>query len=147
MITSQVKTGIAVATALGVLGIFYFGLSPFGALMSGSVDTTGLISQDLSVGSGPAAQLGSVVSVNYVGTLEDGTVFDTSEGKGPYTFTLGEGVVIEGWEQGLIGMQAGGARLLVIPASLAYGAAGYGPIPPNATLIFTVELVEVSPVQ
>ena len=147
MITSQLKAGIAITVSLGVLGIFYFGLSPFGAFMPSSVAPTGLIAQDLSVGTGPAAEVGSVVSVNYVGTLEDGTTFDSSEGKGPYTFTLGEGTVIDGWEQGLIGMQAGGQRLLVIPASLAYGATGYGPIPPNTTLIFTIELVEVRSAQ
>lgn len=143
MITAQIKTGIAVAAALGVVGVFYFGASPFGAVAPGSIASTGLVSQDLLIGSGAAAQEGSTVSVNYVGSLEDGTVFDSSEGKEPYTFVLGEGAVIDGWEQGLVGMQAGGRRLLIIPASLGYGATGYGPIPSNATLIFTVELVEV----
>lgn len=147
MISAQLKTGIAVAAALGVLGIFYFGMAPFGGVMSSSVAQTGLIAQDITMGSGPAAEIGSTVSVEYIGTLEDGTVFDSSEGKGPYTFTLGDGVVIEGWEQGLVGMQAGGQRLLVIPSSLAYGPSGFGPIPPNATLIFTVRLVEVRSAQ
>jgi FKBP-type peptidyl-prolyl cis-trans isomerase len=143
MITAQLKTGIAVVAALAVLSIFYFGTAPFGAVAPSSVAPTGLIAQDLSVGSGLSAQTGSVVTVNYVGSLEDGTVFDSTEGRAPYTFTLGTGAVIDGWEQGLVGMREGGRRLLIIPASLAYGATGYGPIPGNATLIFTVELVEV----
>ena len=86
---------------------------------------------------------GDTVSVNYNGQLEDGTVFDTSVGRAPFSFTLGAGPVIAGWEQGIVGMQVGGKRLLVIPASLGYGAAGYGPIPGNATLVFEVELLSV----
>jgi peptidylprolyl isomerase len=83
--------------------------------------------------------------VQYVGVLADGTVFDSSVAHGqPFTFTLGPGVIV-GWQQGLVGMREGGRRLLVIPPSLGYGANGLGPIPPNATLIFDVELLTVQP--
>lgn len=89
---------------------------------------------------------GDSVTVNYKGTLADGTVFDSSYERGePITFTLGQGSVIAGWEQGLLGMKIGEKRKLVIPPSLAYGQEGKGPaIPPNATLIFEVELVSIS---
>jgi FKBP-type peptidyl-prolyl cis-trans isomerase FkpA len=78
--------------------------------------------------------------------LEDGTQFDSSVDRGePFTFVLGEGGVIPGWDEGIAGMQVGGKRQLRIPAALAYGEAGSGPIPPNATLIFDVELLDVQP--
>jgi FKBP-type peptidyl-prolyl cis-trans isomerase len=100
---------------------------------------------EVSPGSGPAAQTGDTVSVHYTGRLEDGTVFDSSEGRDPFTFTLGQGNVIQGWEQGILGMQTGQKRVLVIPPDLAYGPAGRPPtIPQNATLIFDVELVEIA---
>jgi FKBP-type peptidyl-prolyl cis-trans isomerase FkpA len=105
---------------------------------------------DLVVGTGAAAIPGSVVTVNYTGWLYDGSkveqkgaVFDTTLGNVPFTFTLGEGSVIKGWEQGVPGMNVGGTRRLVIPPSLAYGSSRTGPIPPNATLIFEIELLEV----
>ena len=90
--------------------------------------------------------MGDLVTVNYTGKFTDGTVFDTSVGKDPYPFVLGAGAVIPGWDQGLQGMKVGGKRLLIVPPGLAYGAQGYGPIPPNATLVFEVTLVSVSPV-
>lgn len=103
-----------------------------------------LIIEDLVPGEGPAVKSGDHVSVNYTGSLEDGTVFDSSEGRGPLDFTCGVGLVIPGWDQGLIGLKKGGRRRLSIPARLAYGEMGYpGVIPPNADLYFDVELVDV----
>ncbi len=105
---------------------------------------SGLQYQDLVVGGGPAAQEGDMVVVHYTGWLTDGTKFDSSLDRGePFTFTLGAGGVIKGWEEGIAGMQAGGQRKLIIPSELAYGASGRGAIPPNATLVFDVELLEI----
>ncbi len=101
--------------------------------------------EDLKVGTGSIAKTGDKVTVHYVGTLTNGTKFDSSRDRGlPFTFTLGAGEVIKGWDQGVVGMKVGGLRRLTIPASLGYGATGQGPIPPNATLIFEVELLSVN---
>lgn len=100
---------------------------------------------DETVGTGAEAKAGDTVTVNYVGMLPDGTVFDASAKHGqPFSFQLGAHQVIAGWDQGLVGMKVGGKRKLVIPPDLAYGSQGAGGvIPPNATLIFEVELVKV----
>ena len=102
-----------------------------------------MVVQDEAVGTGELAQPGDMVTVNYTGKFQSGTVFDSSVGRAPFQFTLGTGQVIPGWDQGLQGMKVGGKRLLIIPPALAYGAQGKGPIPPNATLIFEVYLVKV----
>ncbi len=101
--------------------------------------------EDIKVGSGSEAQVGDNVEVHYVGTLEDGTKFDSSRDRGQtFSFTIGEGQVIEGWEKGIPGMKIGGLRKLTIPSDMAYGRRGAGGvIPPNATLIFEVELVSI----
>jgi FKBP-type peptidyl-prolyl cis-trans isomerase len=102
--------------------------------------------KDLVVGKGPEAKTGDTVKVNYVGTLADGKEFDSSKKPGgkPFEVELGAGRVIKGWDQGLPGMKVGGKRKLTIPPSLAYGPRGFpGAIPPNATLTFEVELLEV----
>jgi FKBP-type peptidyl-prolyl cis-trans isomerase len=104
-----------------------------------------LVSTDLTVGKGAEAKTGSTVSVHYVGTLADGKEFDSSRKRGkPFVFTLGQGGVIRGWDQGVVGMKVGGKRKLVIPPQLAYGPNGRPPvIPPAATLTFEIELIEV----
>jgi FKBP-type peptidyl-prolyl cis-trans isomerase FkpA len=101
---------------------------------------------EVQVGTGAAAASGKTVSVHYTGVLMDGTKFDSSLDRGrPIDFVLGTGRVIKGWDQGIDGMLVGGKRKLTIPPELAYGARGTpgGPIPPNATLVFDVELVSV----
>lgn len=104
-----------------------------------------LVIEDELVGEGDEAQSGDIVSVHYTGTLEDGMVFDSSVERGePFEFNLGAGEVIAGWDQGVAGMKVGGKRTLTIPPDLAYGAGGIpGAIPPNATLVFEVELLEI----
>lgn len=106
---------------------------------------SGLVYEDLQLGDGTAAQSGNTVSVNYTGWLEDGTKFDSSLDRGqPFDFTLGAGQVIPGWDEGVTGMLENGTRLLVIPPELGYGTSGSGStIPPNATLIFEVQLIDV----
>ena len=106
---------------------------------------SGLKIQDLVVGTGAEAKKKQMVTVNYRGTLEDGTLFDESYGREPFAFKLGAGQVIKGWDEGVRGMKVGGKRRLTIPAKLGYGKEGTpgGPIPPNATLIFEVELLKV----
>lgn len=100
---------------------------------------------DLVAGTGAEARKGSAVSVHYVGTLKDGTVFDSSRERGqPFSFMIGQGKVIRGWEMGVVGMKAGGKRKLVVPPHLGYGEDGQPPkIPPNATLVFEIELLHV----
>jgi peptidylprolyl isomerase len=106
---------------------------------------SGLKYAELKVGTGARPKAGQIVSVHYTGTLENGTKFDSSRDRGvPFEFPLGAGKVIKGWDEGLSTMRIGGRRQLIIPPNLGYGAAGAGgAIPPNATLIFDVELLGV----
>ncbi|MBX9848822.1 MAG: FKBP-type peptidyl-prolyl cis-trans isomerase [Rhodocyclaceae bacterium] len=106
---------------------------------------SGLIIDDLVVGEGAEAQAGQMVSVHYTGWLTDGKKFDSSKDRNdPFEFSLGAGMVIRGWDEGVQGMKIGGKRKLTIPANLGYGARGAGGvIPPNATLVFEVELLGV----
>ncbi|MFA5169229.1 MAG: FKBP-type peptidyl-prolyl cis-trans isomerase [Candidatus Paceibacterota bacterium] len=99
----------------------------------------------LQEGAGEPSKNGDELTVHYTGTLEDGTKFDSSVDRGtPFTFTLGAGQVIQGWEQGMLNMKVGEKRKLTIPYSLGYGENGYGPIPAKATLIFEVELLKIN---
>ena len=106
---------------------------------------SGLEYWDIKVGAGAVAQAGQHVKVDYTGWLTNGKKFDSSVGTGkPFEFKLGANQVINGWDEGVAGMKGGGKRQLRIPPDLAYGAAGYpGAIPPNSTLIFDVQLIEV----
>jgi FKBP-type peptidyl-prolyl cis-trans isomerase len=107
---------------------------------------SGLVYEDITVGEGPQAKEGDTVQVHYTGWLIDGTKFDSSVDRNqPFDFPLGAGRVIKGWDEGVAGMQVGGQRKLTIPAELGYGARGAGGvIPPDATLIFNVELLAIN---
>lgn len=112
--------------------------------------TMGLQKIDTVVGKGKVAVAGQMVTVNYTGWLympkapkQHGMQFDSSIGREPFSFPLGGGQVIAGWDQGVAGMKVGGKRTLIIPAAMGYGARGAGPIPANADLIFDVELLDV----
>ena len=107
--------------------------------------TQGLGIEILTSGDGQIAQNGNEVEVHYVGTLEDGTKFDSSVDRGEtFSFLLGAGQVIKGWDLGVLGMAIGEKRRLTISSELGYGQSGTGPIPPNATLIFEVELIGIT---
>lgn len=147
------KESIAVAIALMVVTYFFIvpifsnifntlALSPTHSVMK---DTkTGFSVLRTESGEGPEAEEGDVVAVHYVGHLPDGTVFDSSRGRGePFSFTLGVGAVIKGWDIGIRGMKAGEKRILTIPPELGYGEKAVGIIPPQSTLIFDVEMMEI----
>ena len=103
-----------------------------------------MVIDDVKIGTGDEVKDGDIVSVHYVGTLQNGQEFDNSKKRGqPFEFKVGGGQVIEGWDKGLVGMKVGGQRILVIPPEMAYGANGVGPIPGNATLVFSIELLEI----
>lgn len=105
---------------------------------------SGLKYVDTIVGKGASPTIGKQVTVHYTGTLENGTTFDSSVGKEPFSFVIGVGQVIKGWDEGVKSMKAGGKRKLTIPSKLGYGSRGIaGVIPPNATLLFDVELIDV----
>jgi FKBP-type peptidyl-prolyl cis-trans isomerase len=117
--------------------------APAGSVAAAAV--TELKKEDIAKGSGPACKTGDTVRVHYTGTLLNGTKFDSSRDRDePFSFTLGRGMVIKGWDEGVVGMKKGGKRKLTIPADKAYGKAGSPPvIPPDSPLVFDVELVEI----
>lgn len=134
------------------LGLFVVALTSAGCVAATTPSRTPEYSQvDVRLGGGAEATAGSEVTVEYTGWLHDplrvdskGAVFDSSLGRAPFTFLLGIGSVIEGWERGVPGMKVGGVRRLIIPPSLAYGPPRNGPLPPYAALVFEIELVSVA---
>ena len=105
-----------------------------------------MVIDDIKIGTGEEVKSGETVTVHYVGTLQNGTEFDNSNKRGePFSFKVGNGQVIAGWEEGVVGMKIGGQRVLVIPPEKAYGERGIGNIiPPNSTLVFSIELLEIN---
>lgn len=142
---------IAVAAGVGFVAYLLYGsflMSLFYPQENNAQPTmqlqTGVRIRDLVMGDGEPAQPGDKITVHYVGTLTDGKVFDSSlDRNAPLELVLGQGQVIRGWEEGLEGMRVGGKRELVIAPDYAYGSQGIGPIPPNSTLIFEVQLLDV----
>lgn len=141
---------IAVFTGLALLTYLFFS-GPLMSLFStpnnaqtNKMPQSGFVAKDTVVGTGALAERGDSVTVHYVGMLTNGQVFDSSrDSNTPFTFTLGKGDVIRGWDEGLEGMRVGGKRTLTIAPDFAYGNRGIGPIPPNSTLVFEVELLRV----
>ena len=142
---------IGVSAALLVLVVLFYGHVFMNLFNPTSTEnkmntniTTGVEKQELVAGSGATAVAGDLVTVHYVGTLVDGKVFDSSRDRGtPFTFTLGAGEVIRGWDEGVAGMKIGGSRRLIIAPDFGYGDRAVGPIPANSILIFEVELLGV----
>ncbi|HTQ02862.1 MAG TPA: FKBP-type peptidyl-prolyl cis-trans isomerase [Polyangiaceae bacterium] len=114
---------------------------------SSAAAVTKLVKEDVKVGKGAAAKTGDTVKVHYTGTLMNGSKFDSSRDRNePFEFKLGAGMVIKGWDEGVVGMKVGGQRKLTIPSDMAYGPSGHPPvIPPNSPLVFDIELLEIVP--
>lgn len=117
-----------------------------GVNLAASIKTaSGLYYRDITVGNGATAIAGHTIAVHYTGALANGTIFDANGTNAtPFSFVLGQGQVIAGWDEGVVGMQVGGSRQLILPPALGYGASGSGPIPGNAILVFTVIMVSTN---
>jgi FKBP-type peptidyl-prolyl cis-trans isomerase FkpA len=138
--TQRIRTFVIGLLVVAVIAVL---LVTINALQNGGDGNLKI--EDLVVGDGQEAKAGDLVQVHYTGWLENGTKFDSSRDRNqPFEFTLGQGQVIQGWDQGVTGMRVGGVRRLTVPPELAYGQRGAGNvIPPNATLIFEVELLGI----
>lgn len=136
---------IAVMVLFGIATLLYDPVTPVNQLPSPTPTIAPQVqSEDLKQGKGATVKNGDTVVVHYTGKLTDGKQFDSSRGGDPFEFTVGNGEVIRGWDQGLLGMKAGGKRKLTIPPELGYGQTGSPPdIPPNATLVFEIDLVRI----
>src|SRR5690349_1691716 len=152
LIVEVIMSGVNISVKLGaaILAMILLPSLAFSQTDKGAANVTELVKKDVKVGTGEEAVVGKMVEVQYTGWLYDpsapdqkGKKFDSSRDRGaPFSFLLGSGRVIKGWDRGVAGMRVGGQRTLVIPPAMAYGAHGAGNvIPPNATLIFDVELV------
>lgn len=140
------KTILIIALAIIlILGVIFFLKKDTDEDNSAEVlESDGLIVETIEAGDGQKVEDGDTIVVHYKGTLEDGTVFDSSYSRGnPFSFVVGSGMVIEGWDKGLLNAKEGEVLKLTIPSSMAYGPSGRGTIPPNATLIFEIEVLEV----
>ncbi|MEX2010553.1 MAG: FKBP-type peptidyl-prolyl cis-trans isomerase [Parcubacteria group bacterium] len=148
------REGIAVAAAIVTVGVLLFGNS-FLTFINGTNQTeqtnnmnlpqTGFQTEELSPGTGEGAVSGDTITVHYVGRLSDGRVFDSSLDRNqPFSFVLGSGSVIRGWEEGMAGMKVGEKRRLTIAPDYGYGPNDYGPIPGNSVLIFDIELLDLA---
>ncbi len=144
------KEWIAVAVSLFVIGFFFlFGENILSIINRNepsntkNMNTSEIMIEDTLIGTGQEALPGRQVTVEYTGKFTNGKVFDTSVGRGPFTFLLGAGQVIQGWDKGVVGMKVGGKRMLTVPPEYGYGANDYGPIPGGSTLVFEVELLKV----
>jgi FKBP-type peptidyl-prolyl cis-trans isomerase len=144
------KEWVAVVVAIFVVGFFFiFGQSLISLFTNenskmSTSQKPELLAEDVVVGTGEEAFSGDRVVVHYTGRFVDGRVFDSSVSRNePFQFVLGVGQVIQGWDQGILGMRVGGKRILSVPPELGYGPNDYGPIPGNSTLIFEVELLKV----
>lgn len=151
MKTLSQKEWVAVIVAVFVVGFFFVFGQTLVNVFSGNnqqvqqaAQAQQLQTQDTVIGGGDVAQLGDRVVVNYVGKFTDGKVFDSSISRNePFQFVLGSSQVIQGWNQGIVGMRVGGKRTIVVPPDLGYGMNDYGPIPGGSTLVFDVELLKV----
>ncbi len=137
------------AILLGIFGIFVVSILVIFKfiridLRSDSSKEVSLKIEDIKMGTGDAVKNGDTILINYTGTLKDGTKFDSSYDRGvPFETKIGVGQVIKGWDEGVVGMKVGGERRLTIPPSLGYGSQAVGSIPPDSTLLFDVELVQI----
>ncbi len=148
----QFTTALAVVVGLAVVAIFFVFQNPFAmqtgsaaALEQAAAPEQQLIVQDERVGSGTSVKIGDIVVVNYIGKLkEGGNVFDSSYGRTPLQFQVGDSHIVAGLNAGIQNMKVGGKRLIIIPPNLAYGSQQMGPIPPNSTLVFEIDLLSAA---